>query len=801
MAKTRKSKTKKNSKSIVSDYSKFIKPKPLNPFELKINRQKHDVLGRKISKHEVGKPLQSRKKAIKKRKETLLVEYNNLGKSNSIIDRRLGEYDRNLTTDQKQLRRWAKARKYNLADSDEELGPEETLTQFNQASTDADHFDGFSDDSDDGKLSADIVAAEHFGSGHLPNANKQETNEGVTSKTHYERMQEILKKKNEEKLRRDIVKEQMQTKREQLDEQLKANWNRIQEHMKGAKERFENEELARGKISTLKIAHNKLLFEKRGTPSERLKTQEQSDQEAKERLNRLETERLQRMMGEITEEKSISVDALTSGEFLDQKIGRRNKRIHESGSDEENTKDGRSEDILGLTKDNNNDNDSIDDSNEEERSDRSDEEESDDLEDNYDDYGTDLESSDEDGNDESVEMKAISSVSRTKADKEILKTEDVINQFEKKLSSFCEMLASYELPSSDVLSEMTLDLIEIGTKTPVAAGQVMCQMIEQLNSMLCSSLPRLETLLFLKLVGSIFPTSDRKHPVTTPAMLLMSKMLNHGIVRNCREVVSGLFLVTLLLEFVSLSKRFVPDAINFLTGVLFLAADRPSDKEQLVMLNFRSGAKSNPMKLTNCEITEIKVSVPLNLCQILSTKSLLETDELRVNCLAICLDLAAKYRILYGSLPAVEAIFAPIKNFVEHLNLKNYPIKVKELSENLKDLVSQKVVYQYLVKAPKKPHSIKQLEPKIYEKFDGRKKLVGPQEWRDKQLASKKCKKMKKDAERELRKDQRVLQGHIIKETLKRKMIKDHKVKNILSSLASQEGEWRSMKKGKKTDL
>lgn len=47
---------------------------------------------------------------------------------------------------------------------------------------------------------ADIVAAEHFGSGNLPNANKQETSEGVTSKTHYERMQEILKKKNEEKV-------------------------------------------------------------------------------------------------------------------------------------------------------------------------------------------------------------------------------------------------------------------------------------------------------------------------------------------------------------------------------------------------------------------------------------------------------------------------------------------------------------------------------------------------------------------------------------------------------------------------
>lgn len=49
-------------------------------------------------------------------------------------------------------------------------------------------------------IAADIVAAEHFGSGHIPNGNKQESNEGVTSKSHYERMQEILKKKNEEKV-------------------------------------------------------------------------------------------------------------------------------------------------------------------------------------------------------------------------------------------------------------------------------------------------------------------------------------------------------------------------------------------------------------------------------------------------------------------------------------------------------------------------------------------------------------------------------------------------------------------------
>ena len=37
-----------------------------NPFEVKINRQKQHVLGRKISKHDKGKPGQSRSRAIQK---------------------------------------------------------------------------------------------------------------------------------------------------------------------------------------------------------------------------------------------------------------------------------------------------------------------------------------------------------------------------------------------------------------------------------------------------------------------------------------------------------------------------------------------------------------------------------------------------------------------------------------------------------------------------------------------------------------------------------------------------------------
>ena len=45
---------------------KTEKTKEVNPFELKVNRQKHEVLGRKLSRTDKGMPGVSRSKAIKK---------------------------------------------------------------------------------------------------------------------------------------------------------------------------------------------------------------------------------------------------------------------------------------------------------------------------------------------------------------------------------------------------------------------------------------------------------------------------------------------------------------------------------------------------------------------------------------------------------------------------------------------------------------------------------------------------------------------------------------------------------------
>ena len=83
----------------VAQRSKAIS-KPTNPFEVKVNKQKFNILGRP-TKHERGLPGVSRAKALKKRHETLLVEYKNRLKSNKLVDRRLGEKDPDLSLEAK----------------------------------------------------------------------------------------------------------------------------------------------------------------------------------------------------------------------------------------------------------------------------------------------------------------------------------------------------------------------------------------------------------------------------------------------------------------------------------------------------------------------------------------------------------------------------------------------------------------------------------------------------------------------------------------------------------------------------
>lgn len=54
--------------------------------------------------------------------------------------------------------------------------------------------------------------------------------------------------------------------------------------------------------------------------------------------------------------------------------------------------------------------------------------------------------------------------------------------------------------------------------------------------------PGTSELALLKLIGEVWSTSDLRHPVVSPAMLLIAQYLGQGRIRSLADIASGLFL-------------------------------------------------------------------------------------------------------------------------------------------------------------------------------------------------------------------------------------------------------------------
>ena len=84
----------------------------------------------------------------------------------------------------------------------------------------------------------------------------------------------------------------------------------------------------------------------------------------------------------------------------------------------------------------------------------------------------------------------------------------------------------------------------------------------------------------MKITTLLFPTSDYRHPVGTPALQWMSYILSASKVNTRQSLASGLFVASVMAESISLSKKFSPELINFLSGIVFMAI--PKDKKTVI---------------------------------------------------------------------------------------------------------------------------------------------------------------------------------------------------------------------------
>ncbi|EPY80843.1 nucleolar protein 14 [Camelus ferus] len=220
------------------------------------------------------------------RTQTLLKEYKERDKSNVFKDKRFGEYSSDISPEEKMLKRFAlEQQRQHEKKSIYNLNEDEELTHYGQSLADIekhnDIVDSDSDSEDRGALSAELTAA-HFGGGDgllYKKTSQQQGEEGEKPKSRKELIEELIAKSKQEKVRQFLLSV-LRRRRHTLTEMVLSFFSRM-------------------------------------------KTKEELAEEAQARLRRLEAERLRRMLGKDEDErtknpKHVSADDLSDGFILDK---------------------------------------------------------------------------------------------------------------------------------------------------------------------------------------------------------------------------------------------------------------------------------------------------------------------------------------------------------------------------------------------------------------------------------------------------------------------------------------------------
>ncbi|CAN0108291.1 unnamed protein product [Bubo scandiacus] len=839
-----------------------------NPFEVKVNRQKFNILGRK-TKNDVGLPGVSRSKAIKKRTQTLLKEYKEREKTNVFKDKRFGEYNSKISPEEKMIRRFALERQQNYGKKNiYNLNEDEELTHYGQSLAEIeklnDIVDSDSDTEERGTLSAELTAA-HFGGGggllRKKASSGQQDEEEEKPKSRKELIEEMIAKSK-------LEKQERQNRREsalELTEKLDNDWKEIQTLIarKAPKSERKDKEVEKPKPDEYDMIVRELGFEMKAKPSERMKTEEELAKEEQARLQKLEADRLRRMRG-IDEQANkkkpshVSADDLADGFILDKDDRRllsyKDGKINiENEDEEEKDKEEEEEEEEGGNEDN---------ENEEESEEESANEDGEDVAaDSHSDLESDLDSEEEaTGNKEQKKHKTNEEESQNveeldpkmeAAESELPYMFSVPESYEtfksllagrtieqqliileriqkcnhpslavgnkaklEKLFGFLleyiGELATLDLPELRTIDKLVLPLYNLCQMFPEAASDSIKfilrdaahDMEEVIEVKGRATFPGLDTLVYLKITSLLFPTSDFWHPVVTPAFIYMSQLLTKCRITTLQDVIKGLFICCLFLEYISLSRRFVPELINFLLGVLHISLPKKQAQGYTVVHPFTPVGKNLELLLV-CDKKDLeswqKQNLPLSIVTRLKETSGTEMNHIRLSCLAVCFDLIKKCAVLYESLPSFHEIIHPVRILLtQHVVVNEYPEKMQEwYNSALNELENKVKRYTPLICEKKKPVPLKQYTPKIVKVLEFGRKQGGSKKEQERRQLIQKHKRELKGAIREIRKDNQFLARMQLSEIMERDSARKRKVKELLGSLATQEGEWKAMKRKK----
>lgn len=337
------------------------------------------------------------------------------------------------------------------------------------------------------------------------------------------------------------------------------------------------------------------------------------------------------------------------------------------------------------------------------------------------------------------------------------------------LLQYFAILADKTPLNFELLNLLVKPLMEMSTEVPYFAAICARQRILHTRTKFCEAIkisengcwPNLKTLFLLRLWSMIFPCSDFRHVVMTPAVLLMSEYLMRCRVLSGRDVAIGSFLCSMVLTVLKQSKKFCPEAIMFIRTLLMAATDQKLASDQ----DYQLMELKAPSPLLHIRENTAEIS-PLNFLMVMNMpedSTFFSSDNFRASALVTIIETLRGFVDTYDRLNAFPEIFLPISTLLLEVSReKNMPEALKEKFTDVADTIEKKANEFHMLRRPlqmrkHKPVPIKLVNPKFEENFVKGRDYDPDRERAEAKKLRKEIKREAKGAARELQKDNHFL--------------------------------------------
>ncbi|KAJ7541990.1 hypothetical protein O6H91_10G084500 [Diphasiastrum complanatum] len=393
----------------------------------------------------------------------------------------------------------------------------------------------------------------------------------------------------------------------------------------------------------------------------------------------------------------------------------------------------------------------------------------------------------------------------------------------KKMQIFYNVLLSYfatvsaQRPVSlQRINALVRPLVEMSSETPYFAAACARERLMQMHKQLSEKLrikeggtcwPSIKTIFLLRLWCMIFPSSDFRHAVMTPAILLMGEYLMRCHIVSGRDIVIGSLMCSLLLSVMRHAKRYCPEVLMFLLALFSSALPNRMIAQHHCPGFMLELVASKSWLLLQCDESVHQVMDDLHFNSIIiadDSAPIFGSDNFRLKMLQIAVRNLQGFLNIYADLSCFPEVFAPFLVVLrEVMRANKLPDRLKQSIFEALEFIHAKTEEHDRMRQPlrirvKRPVPIKQFNPKFEENFAQGRNYDPDRERAEKKKLLRQLKREAKGAARELRKDNYFLVEEKMKERVEAEEIRNENYRKAMSFLEGQEAAFKSGQLGKR---